>query len=116
MTSGSGICFSGGGDMNCSLLKLADKNLSGPSERFFVSQKDDTALYVYASMRWCECGKTEMGMEGVFWDLVRPVCADVPFGGWIVVKLGLTRDQVVDWLKEHLNYGVEKTRSNLSIK
>lgn len=90
--------------MNTAILRLAEREMSCGSERFFKSRKDDTYLYAYVCMRWCECGKTQMGLEGVYWDITRPSCADSPFSGsWeILNKDRLSRNDVIAWFKEHI--------------
>ena len=91
--------------MNINLLKLADRKLSGSKERFFISQQDDSQfLFVYAESLW---HKPKIKPSQIRWDVLEKIHADIPFPGYLVTKSHLKRSEVVDWIKEHLNYGKE---------
>jgi hypothetical protein len=91
--------------MNINLLKLADKDRY-PRERAFKSLKDDTVLYASSTVDWCGCGRTLLS-SNIIWDILQKICIDIPFSGWYIIKSGLDRSEIIDWIKEHLEYGKE---------
>lgn len=79
--------------MNVNLLKLAEKKET-LCERFFHSKDSDVVLYVSIN--------DEKHGKKIYWDLLMPIHADIPFGGWIIVKSNLSKTEVKSWASDNL--------------